>query len=71
MKYLQAIPETVYLTTGSASRYRRIMRVFYIEYEKMHFQLYKEDIYELITMYPEFEDYIIEQLKNGNDKGTD
>ena len=67
MKYLQAIPETVYLATGSTSRYRRIMRIFYNEYEKMHFQLYKEDIFELIKMYPEFEDYTIEQLKNDLD----
>ncbi len=68
MKYLQAIPETVYLaTTVNAPRYRRIMRIFYNEYEKMHFQLYKEDIFELIKMYPEFEDYTIDQLKNDLD----
>ncbi len=64
MKYLQEILELTYLTKITNSpRYRRIMRVFYQESEKMHFQLYKEDIFELSKEYPEFEDYTMEQLK--------
>ena len=30
------------------------MRLFYREYEKMHFQLYKEDVYELVKGEEEF-----------------
>lgn len=63
MKYLESIQETIYLSAGNASQYRRIMRIFFIEYEKMHFQLYKEDVLELIREHPEFADYHMEQLK--------
>ncbi len=34
-----------------------------MEYERMHFQLYKEEILELLREYPEFSDYPMEQLK--------
>lgn len=67
MKYLQAIKETGYLTYENAPRYRRIMRIFYNEYEKMNFQLYKEDVFELIKMYPEFEEYTMAHLKSDLD----
>ena len=64
MKYLQSLQETSYLTAGNVTQYRRIMRMFYNEYEKMHFQLYKEDVFELLKAYSEFEDYTMDQLKN-------
>ncbi len=48
MQRLDAINETSYLSVPNAPIYRKIMRVFYREYEKMHFQLYKEDVYELV-----------------------
>ena len=63
LKYLESIQETIYLSAGNAPQYRRIMRIFFIEYEKMHFQLYKEDVLELLREYPEFSDYSMEQLK--------
>ena len=63
MNYLESIQETIYLSAGNAPQYRRIMRIFFIEYEKMHFQLYKEDVLELLREYPEFSDYAMEQLK--------
>lgn len=43
---LQQITETSYLNALNASQYRRIMRIFYEENEKMRFQLYKEDVFE-------------------------
>ena len=43
MNYLEAINETAYLSVPNAPVYRKIMRCFYREYEKMNFQLYKED----------------------------
>ncbi len=63
MKYLQSIPETAYLTAVNAPQYRRIMRIFYDEYEKMHFQLYKEDVFEKLVTYEVFEHYTMDQLK--------
>jgi uncharacterized protein (TIGR02677 family) len=63
MKYLQSIQETSYLTATNAVQYRRIMRVFFQQYEKMHFQLYKEDVFDLLKEYPEFEEYSMERLK--------
>ncbi|MCQ4669746.1 TIGR02677 family protein [Lactonifactor longoviformis] len=63
MKYLEAIEEAAYLSVPSSPQYRKIMRVCYQEYEKMHFQLYKEEIYEQLREEPEFVSYTIEQLK--------
>lgn len=63
MRRLESIRETSYLSTGNTPQYRRIMRIFFREYEKMHFQLYKEEVMELIKEYPEFSDYTMEQLK--------
>lgn len=63
MRYLPPIHETSYLTASNAPQYRRIMRIFYNEYEKMRFQLYKEDVYDLMKKSAEFEDYTMDQLK--------
>ena len=63
MRYLQPIQETSYLTASNAPQYRRIMRIFYNEYEKMRFQLYKEDVYEIMKQSVEFEEYSMDQLK--------
>lgn len=62
MQRLDAINETSYLSVPNAPVYRKIMRCFYREYEKMHFQLYREDIYELLKNEEEFEDYTVQQL---------
>lgn len=70
MKYLRPITETSYLTAGNASRYRRIMRTFFEEYEKMHYQLYKEDIFEKLRTDPDFSDYSMEQLVSDLDALT-
>jgi len=43
------------------------MRVFFREYERMHFQLYKEDVLELLRGNPDFADYSMDQLKQDLD----
>lgn len=63
MQHLEAINETSYLAVPNAPVYRKIMRCFYREYEKMHFQLYKEDIYELLKRDSEFSQYSLNQLE--------
>ena len=63
MKHLDAINETSYLSVPDAKTYRKIMRHFYREYEKMHFQLYKEDVYALLKEENEFAGYTMNQLE--------
>lgn len=62
MKHFDPIHETSYLSVPNAPAYRKIMRCFYREYEKMHFQLYKEDVFRLIRQDEFFADYSMEQL---------
>lgn len=63
MQRLEAISETSYLSAPDSAIYRKIMRYFYREYEKMHFQLYKEDIYRLLQVDEEFTHYTMNQLE--------
>lgn len=63
MHSLSPILETSYLSAQNAQQYRAIMRIFFREYEKMHFQLYKEDVLELLQREETFSDYSMEQLK--------
>ena len=56
------IPETSYLNTDNTAHYRAIMRVFYDESEKTHFQLDKETVLEKLHQIPAFADYTMEQL---------
>lgn len=63
MQLLTTIEETSYLSTLNSPQYRKIMRLFYLEYEKMHFQLYKEDVFNLLSDEPEFAAYTMDQLK--------
>lgn len=63
MKYLDPVSQATYLTATNAMQYRTIMRIFYLENEKMRFKLYKEDIYERLIQITGFEEYSIDQLK--------
>lgn len=67
MSYMDAIHETSYLSVPNAGIYRKIMRYFYREYEKMHFQLYKEDVYQLLKTDSDFTDYTMNQLETDLD----
>lgn len=62
MEHYEAIQETSYLSVPNAPVYRKIMRCFYLEYEKMNYQLYKEDIYRLIQQDDGFASYTLEQM---------
>ncbi len=59
---LSPVMEASYLTAQNVRQYRAIMRLFFREYEKMHFQLYKEDVLELLHQQEEFADYTMAQL---------
>ena len=62
MDHFEQINETSYLSVQNAPVYRKIMRCFYREYEKMHFQLYIEDIFQFLKEDDAFELYSMEQL---------
>lgn len=48
MATLKAIEETAYLSAPNVAQYRQIMRLFYREYERMHYRLYKEEVWALL-----------------------
>lgn len=64
---MEQIKEATYLSAPKSVVYRRIMNIFFKEYEKMKFYLYKEDIYNEIKKISDFEDYSIEDLKTDLD----
>lgn len=59
-KLTKAIKEVNYLRVENAARYRVIMRYFFLEYEKIHYWLHKEDIYEMMTGIDEFQNYTMD-----------
>jgi uncharacterized protein (TIGR02677 family) len=66
-KVLKQIDETRYLTAENAWRYRTILRFFYLQYEKMKYWMYKEEVFEELKKHKEFEDYTMDLLKQDLD----
>lgn len=62
-KLLKPITETKYLTTENAERYRTILRIFYLQYEKLKYWLYQEDIFQEMISHDYFKDYRMEQCQ--------
>ena len=63
MHYLEPINETSYLSVPNAPVYRQAScAAFTVNTEKMNFQLYKEDVLELLKKEEQFSDYTMEQL---------
>lgn len=56
-KLLKPISEVNYLRADNVDRYRVMIRYFYEEYEKIHYWLYKEDIYAMMMETGLFPDY--------------
>jgi len=57
---MKPITETKYLTAENCWRYRAILRYFYLQYEKIRYWFYKEDIFEALKSNPYFSAYTIE-----------
>ena len=55
--------ESRYLNAENADRYRSIMRLFYLHYEKMRYWLYQEEVFEELKAEPYFADYTMEQCR--------
>ena len=66
-KMIKPITETKYLTAENCRRYRPILRYFFLEYEKIRYWLYKEDVYEALKSDALFEGYTIEQCRQDLD----
>jgi len=66
-KLLKQIDETRYLTTENTWRYRTILRFFYLQYEKMKYWMYKEEVLEELKQHDEFQNYTLDLLKQDLD----
>lgn len=62
-KITKQIDEMRYLTVDNTWRYRSILRYFYLQYEKMKYWIYKEDVFEELKKHDEFKEYTIDQCK--------
>ena len=59
---LDSIPETRYLSADNYTVYRTIMRIFYLEHQKMHYQMDRDTVLVLLREQAVFSDYTPEQL---------
>ncbi len=56
-KLVKPIIETKYLTMENVHRYRTMVRYFYLEYEKMRYWIYPEEVYQEMTAHELFASY--------------
>ena len=59
---LEKLTETKYLSVDNYESYRAIMRLFYLEHQKMHYQLDKDTVLQLLRNHPMFTEYSAAQL---------
>ena len=59
---LDSISETRYLSADNYTVYRTIMRIFYLEHQKMHYQMDRDTVLALLRRQAVFADYPPEQL---------
>lgn len=62
-KLKRTIQEARYLNVENTDRYRSILRLFYLNYEKLKYWLYQEDVYEELTEDSYFAQYTMEQCQ--------
>lgn len=55
--------EAKYLNVENTDRYRPIIRLFYLKYEKLKYWMYQEDVFEELKEDPYFRDYTPEQCQ--------
>lgn len=67
-RYLESIPQTKYLSAESYINYRAIMRIFYLEHQKMHYQLDKQAIMGELCQDHLFSEYTDQQLSQDLDQ---
>lgn len=62
-KLIKPLIETRYLTMENADRYRSIIRLFYLNYEKLKYWMYQEEVYEELKKSEYFASYTMEQCQ--------
>lgn len=62
-KITTPLTETKYLSMENADRYRSIMRLFYLNYEKMKYWMYQEEVFEELKTSEYFAEYTLEQCQ--------
>ena len=62
-KLKKPIQEARYLNVENSDRYRSILRLFYLNYEKLKYWMYQEDVYEELTEDSYFSEYTMEQCQ--------
>ena len=62
-KTKKPVLETKYLNVENTDRYRPIIRLFYLKYEKLKYWLYQEEIFEELREDPYFSEYTMEQCQ--------
>ncbi len=62
-KLLKPLTEAKYLNAENADRYRCIMRIFFENYERLHYWMYQEEVYDEMIKDPYFKDYRPEQCQ--------
>ena len=60
-KLLRPLTEVKYLNADNVDRYRCIMRIFFENYEKLHYWMYQEEVYAQMKEDPYFAEYRPEQ----------
>ena len=60
-KLLRSLTEVKYLNADNVDRYRCIMRIFFENYEKLHYWMYQEEVYAQMKEDPYFAEYRPEQ----------
>ncbi len=55
--------EAKYLNVENTDRYRPIIRLFYLKYEKLKYWMYQEEVYEELKEDPWFKEYTMEQCQ--------
>lgn len=55
--------EAKYLNVENTDRYRPIIRLFYLKYEKLKYWMYQEEVYEELKEDPYFAEYTMEQCQ--------
>lgn len=64
---IKPIAETKYLSAENCWRYRAILRFFYIQYEKIKYWMYKEEVFEELRQSTIFSSYTIEMCQQDMD----
>lgn len=63
-RLLKPLIEVNYLRAENVERYRSIIRFFYLEYEKRHYWIHREDVFETLKATGYFDNYTIEECQN-------